>query len=357
MRTAYARLAVVAAIVTGLVLGPVTDDAAAQGVATGYSHISRSIVKVWALDAHGAPIGSGTGIIVASDSDTSTVLVTAHSLKNAASVRVDVDVNVRNIVATVSATSTTDLALLTMKQGNLVAATFASRAVAVGDRIAAAGFLTKDEAGPLVQHLFSPGTVSALIRGGQIFEFSDFEVGPGVGGAPVFDPKTGSVVGIIASSADANGGYAITARVIATAFFNAQHVHAAYDAPPAPATAIPARLGHAPNSAQPWSALDGLPGVFWLWASDGYGSDGYQTVDVYVYNDYEQTVYFFPEVRFSLEKPYDFYFNDKRIYSVASSETRVFRLKFPIPRAVQGISVTVHDVRFGTDTGALLLPR
>ena len=97
--------------------------------------------------------------------------------------------------------------------------------------------------------------------------------------------------------------------------------------------------------------------MFWLWTSAGY-VDGYQSIDLFLTNDYAKSIFFFPEIRLTLDgKPYDFYFNEKRTFSVAAASSHAFRLRFGLPHAVQSLFVSMHDVRFGTDEGPLLLPR
>jgi hypothetical protein len=375
----------------------------AQSLAGGFARVGASVVKVWALDARGIPIASGTGFIVDSGNDGTTVLTATHVVKGAVSIRVDLDRTVHDLVATVIASNPYDMTILNLSRGNLKAVHFATRPVSVGDPVAIAGFFRSDEAGGEILHLVSPGTVSAMVRDGTLLEFDDLGVRDGLGGGPLFDPVSGNVLGMVSTrTADGRGGFAVAARPILVAFLDAQHIRLAAAAPllatplptaspvPAPAPTItttkapaaipvatprpaassaiavvavsnasglPARAAHSPPVAESWMPFEGLPGMYWLWTSAGY-ADGYQSIDLFLTNDYVKAIFFYPEIRLTLEgKPYTFYFNEKRTFNVAAASARAFRLRFSLPLPVQSLFVSMHEVRFGTDDGPMLFAR
>jgi hypothetical protein len=365
---------VMAVTVMVAVLFSVPPFAFAQSLAGGFARIGASVVKVWALDAHGTPIAAGSGFIVDSSDEGSTVVTATHVVKDAVSIRVDLDRTTHDLAATVIAKNPYDITILKLSRGKLQPVRFAPQPVAVGDPVAIAGFFRSDEAGGEILHLVSPGTLSALVRDGTLLEFDDLGVRDGVGGGPLFDPVTGNVLGLVSTrTVDGRGGFAVAARPVLVSFLNAQHVRLAIAPAPTPALTVippvaavaasaiavglPARAGHAPPVAEAWVPLEGLPGTFWLWTSAGY-AEGYQSIDLFLTNDYAKAIFFYPEIRLTLQgKPYTFYFNEKRSFSIPAGSARAFRLRFSLPAPVQSLIVSMHEVRFGTDDGPMLLPR
>ncbi len=217
---------------------------AADDASAAYREIEPSLVKVWALDASGTPIRSGTGFVVSVNlNNRSSLILTAdHVLANADKVTIDVDRRAHDMTATVVFKSESpDIALLQIDRGDLKPVRFApeSRVVRAGSLVAVAGFFKSDEQiGVTGQapRLRYPGTVSSLPDDGRYIELS-LPVEEGLSGAPVFDPEQGDVIGMLQTrSSDGQGGYALSAARLVLPFLERNHVAVAIDnaAPAAP---------------------------------------------------------------------------------------------------------------------------
>ena len=195
------------------------DDAAA-----GYAKLRPALVKVWAFNADGRPVDSGSGIVIVSNDARSLVLTAAHVIAGAASIKIDVDRNRHDIVAHVQERGPRDLAILSLDRGGLRTATFASRTrpVVEGIVIAVAGFVKHDELIGIVgqePRLLYPGTISSRPDGGTYLELENVHVEEGLSGGPVFDPDTGDVLGIVTSrTSDQRGGFADSAALVVVPF-------------------------------------------------------------------------------------------------------------------------------------------
>jgi S1-C subfamily serine protease len=166
MRSAHAVVVLLLAFIAALAAAGVADDAA-----RGYAAIRPALVKVWAFDASGKPVESGSGIVIVSNASRSLVLTAAHVIAGAASIKVDIDRDRHDLVARVQQRGPRDLAVLELDQGHLVPATFASRthAVVEGNVIAVAGYVKHDELIGVVgqePRLLYPGTISSRPDGG-----------------------------------------------------------------------------------------------------------------------------------------------------------------------------------------------
>jgi hypothetical protein len=197
----------------------------AQDAQSGFSVIRNSIVKVWNFDANGAPLASGTGFVVDSSPQVSHVLTAAHVVEGNAKVLVDENREVHDIPATV-VTMSGDVALLRIDRGGFQPVTFALNAVVVGANLGGAGFYRSDEIGQVARLVF-PMTVSAVTSQGRLIAFDNANIQEGLSGGPVFDPGTGSVVGMIAArSTGGLGGFAVSGPVVLYYFLQDQGINA-----------------------------------------------------------------------------------------------------------------------------------
>lgn len=255
---------------------PGADDAAA-----GYAKIRPALVKVWAFDAGGRPIDSGSGVVIASDGGRSYVLTAAHVVAKAAAVRIDVNRDRHDIPAHVLATNARDLALLRLER-SLPSATLAprSRAIVEGNVVAVAGYVKHDELIGVVgqePRLLYPGTISSRPDDGAYLELENVHVEEGLSGGPVFDPHSGEVLGIVTTrTTDQRGGFAVSVPLVALAFVQSNGV--AKPAPPAPKPLavvvaapvpkpLPMSVAAPPKAALPggpsyWEATDVAPQQF-----------------------------------------------------------------------------------------------
>jgi S1-C subfamily serine protease len=201
------------------------DDAAG-----GYARVRPSLVKVWAFDAQGRPLDSGSGIVIVSNDARSLVLTAGHVIANAASVRIDVDRDRHDIPARVQQRGPRDLAVLAIDRGGFAAATFASRShpAVEGNLIAVAGYVEHDELIGIVgqePRLLYPGTVSSRPDNGAYLELENVHIEDGLSGGPVFDPENGDVLGMVTSrTSDQRGGFADSAALVVVPFLAANAI-------------------------------------------------------------------------------------------------------------------------------------
>ncbi len=215
----------------------------AGDVSQAYAHVKPTLVKVWAFDTHGVPTESGTGFVVKSDEKNSWIVTAEHVVDGAVSVRVDVSQELHDIPAMVVAKTTArrDIVLLKVPHGHLTTIQFAGQeSISEGVPVATAGYFQDDEqigtTGQLPQ-LIGPGTVSSLREGGD-FIGVNLNLEPGLSGAPVFDPVTGHVVGVVdVRSSIGEGGYAVSAPQVVIVFLNDNQVQVAAAIPPIAPTA------------------------------------------------------------------------------------------------------------------------
>lgn len=231
----------------------------AQDASAGYARIKPSLVKVWALDATGTPIESGTGFVVASDDRGSVILTAEHVVGHATKVIVNVPGGARDILAQVQSRGPLDTALLHVAERNMPAVAFQppSERLHEGNTIAAAGFLKDDamiEISGLAPRLLYPGTISSLPNGGKFIDIANMHVEEGLSGGPVFDPQTGAVIGMVDTRADGDDtrGYAISGPGVLNSFLDGAGVQIAYvDAPPAFVAQEPPAPAPVPQSLEP----------------------------------------------------------------------------------------------------------
>ncbi len=180
-------------------------------VSESFAKVRPAVVQIWAFDERGSVISASSGIILASTGDTSLLLTAAHGIDNASKITVDVNAAVNSLPATVL-TKDSLVAVLRVPHGNLATATLSKRAAVVGDAVAAAGYVIPFRTNPPQVELHYPGTVTLLIQNGSVIAFQNLNVDSGMSGAPLFDPTSGNVVGIVESkSTDASsGGYAVS---------------------------------------------------------------------------------------------------------------------------------------------------
>ena len=210
---------------------------AADDASIGYAKIKPSLVKIWALDGNGKPIQSGTGFVVASDKGGSLVLTSAHTVMKAAKIIVNVPGQARDIDAHLKSVGPVDTAMLKIDEPNLTPVRFVSQdhALHEGSYVAVAGFLKNDESieiAGLVPRVLYPGTISSLPSNGRFIDLANLNIEEGLSGSPVFEPRTGEVVGMI-DTRDTNrqerGGYAISGPLVLSPFFEDQKVRVAYE--------------------------------------------------------------------------------------------------------------------------------
>jgi S1-C subfamily serine protease len=207
------------------------DDASA-----GYAKIKPSLVKVWALDKNGRPIDSGTGFVVASDPTGSSILTAEHTVEHAASLIVNIPGESRDIAARVHGNGPVDTALLDVDVPNLTPVQFVNRDrhLTEGSNVAVAGFLKNDESieiAGLAPRVLYPGTIASLPSGGKYIDLANLNIEEGLSGAPVFDPQSGNVLGMVDTrSTDHRGrsGYAISAPAVLSQFLGEQGLQVAY---------------------------------------------------------------------------------------------------------------------------------
>jgi|GEM_PF-6211317 S1-C subfamily serine protease len=234
---------------------------AADDASGGYAKIKPSLVKIWTLDENGKPIQSGTGFVVASDAGGSLILTSAHTVLHAAKLIVNVPGQARDIKARMKSIGPVDTALLAIDEPNMVPVRFVphDRALREGSYVAVAGFLKNDESieiAGLVPRVLYPGTISSLPSDGRFIDLANLNIEEGLSGSPVFEPRTGEVVGMIdtrATNRQERGGYAISAPVVLTQFFEDQKVRVAYEkptsAPAAPHVVPPPQITPPPQIA------------------------------------------------------------------------------------------------------------
>jgi S1-C subfamily serine protease len=209
---------------------------AADDASAGYAKIKPSLVKIWALDGNGKPVESGTGFVVASDQKSSLVLTAGHVVSQAATLIVNIPGLARDITARVQTAGPLDTMLLKVDEPNLRAVRFAPRdgELHEGSAVGVAGFLKNDESieiAGLVPRLLYPGTISSLPSNGQFIDLANLNIEEGLSGAPVFDPRSGDVFGMVDtrdSVRNQRGGYAISAPIVLSQFFDDQKVDVAY---------------------------------------------------------------------------------------------------------------------------------
>jgi S1-C subfamily serine protease len=238
---------------------------AADDASGGYAKIKPSLVKIWALDENGKPIQSGTGFVVASDAGGSLVLTSAHTVLHAAKLIVNIPGQSRDINAHMKSVGPVDTAMLAIDQPNMVPVQFVphDRALREGSYVAVAGFLKNDESieiAGLMPRVLYPGTISSLPSDGRFIDLANLNIEEGLSGSPVFEPRTGEVVGMIdtrATNRQERGGYAISAPLVLSQFFEDQKVRVAYEsAAPAPPVQEPVRvIAQAPKLAFPSGAF------------------------------------------------------------------------------------------------------
>src|SRR5579872_2256495 len=248
MRLFFSSLLIVMALVA-------RAASAADDASIGYAKIKPSLVKIWALDGNGKPIQSGTGFVVASDKGGSLILTSAHTVLKAAKIIINIPGRERDIDAHLKSIGPVDTAMLKIDEPNLTPARFVSRdhTLREGSYVAVAGFLKNDESieiAGLVPRVIYPGTISSLPNSGRFIDLANLNIEEGLSGSPVFDPRTGEVVGMI-DTRDTNrqerGGYAISAPLVLSPFFEDQKVRVAYEnSMQAPAPAVPVAAPAAP---------------------------------------------------------------------------------------------------------------
>jgi len=247
MRLFFSSLLIVMALVA-------RAASAADDASIGYAKIKPSLVKIWALDGNGKPIQSGTGFVVASDKGGSLILTSAHTVLKAAKIVINVPGQERDIDAHLRSVGPVDTAMLKVDEPNLTPVRFVSqdRALHEGSYVAVAGFLKNDESieiAGLVPRVLYPGTISSLPSSGRFIDLANLNIEEGLSGSPVFEPRTGEVIGMI-DTRDTNrqerGGYAISAPLVLSPFFEDQKVRVAYESAQAPAPPAPAPVAAEP---------------------------------------------------------------------------------------------------------------
>ena len=238
---------------------------AADDASIGYAKIKPSLVKIWVLDEKGKPIQSGTGFVVASDKGGSLILTSAHTVLNAAKIIINIPGQERDIDARMQCVGPVDTALLRIGEPDLTPVRFVpqDRTLREGSYVAVAGFLKNDESieiAGLVPRVLYPGTISSLPSSGRFIDLANLNIEEGLSGSPVFEPRSGEVVGMV-DTRETNrhepGGYAISALVLSQ-FFDDQKVRVAYEstATPEPAPVpVPQAPAPAPAPAFPSSAF------------------------------------------------------------------------------------------------------
>jgi S1-C subfamily serine protease len=227
--------------------------ARADDAARGYARVRASLVKIWAFDAGGRPVESGSGVVVVSNHDRSIVLTAAHVVAGAARIAVDVDRDRHDLVAHVGVHGPHDLVTLEVDGGDLAPVTFAprTRSVIEGNLIAVAGFVKHDELiGSVGQEprLLYPGTISSRPENGTYLELENVHVEEGLSGGAVFDPQSGDVLGVVTSrTTDQRGGFADAAATVVLPFL-ASHAIAFRESGASPS---PKPVAVAPKSVAP----------------------------------------------------------------------------------------------------------
>jgi lipoprotein NlpI len=230
-----------------------------EDLSAGYGHVKPALVKVWAFNAHGTPIESGTGFVIASDAHRSWIVTALHVVARSSKVKIDISREVHDLPATIVAKTTEqrDIVLLRIARGNLHPVQFAprGRSLLEGNYVAAAGYFKNDEqigvSGQLPQ-LIGPGTIGSLPDDGK-FIAVNLDLEPGLSGAPLFDPDSGDVVGVLdTKSTIGHSGYAVAATPIVLDFLAAHHMSVAMaDGPPAAPPAVAQATPHPAPVATP----------------------------------------------------------------------------------------------------------
>lgn len=189
--------------------------AGAQSAASGFQAVAPSVFQVWPLDAKGQAIASGTAFVVQADGHEALLLTAAHVVRGSNDVRIDFPGDRSRKVTVVARDDGRDIALLSAPEPNLKPLTISGDPLSVGETTATAGYL-RSETGAASAHLLYPGTISATLQNGRILEFDNLNVQEGLSGGPLFDPVTGTVLGMVVSriSDKEVGGYALSAQVV-----------------------------------------------------------------------------------------------------------------------------------------------
>jgi S1-C subfamily serine protease len=177
---------------------------------------------------------SGTGFVVATSANSSSILTAAHVIGTSKSVLVflndDLSTQYRASIAKID--KTLDLALLTIRKGNLPVLDVATESTE-GTAIAVAGYPrasmvlldTTQELKPSVHE----GVISSIRLGGRIIEHSavtDF----GNSGGPVFESDSGYVIGVVLGMVkNASGSYIATGYKTIQEFLSSANIKSAAD--------------------------------------------------------------------------------------------------------------------------------
>jgi hypothetical protein len=225
MKTRRIRAVLVIATAQLMVVAALRVASGSDEEQRGFRTIEPSLVAVWAFPKDHQP-RSGTGFVVTSGPNESYVVTSAHVVADAVTVAVDVDVDggrAKGVPAaivdrTAGPTLTfPDLALLKVERGPMRPVKFfgPSAGVTRGKSVAAAGYFKTDEIMGYQAHLAGQGGISATAVDGRLLELN-FALPQGVSGAPLFDPPSGAVIGMMESRDAATGvAYAVSAsRVI-----------------------------------------------------------------------------------------------------------------------------------------------
>lgn len=210
---------------------------------------------------------AGTAFCVSSGENASYFVTSAHVVRGATNVVLYSQFpRVRKFAGIVVARGveeSPDLAIIKIVDATIPTVRLRTVAPSEGEPIANAGYPSAQYSFAQISGHLTPsihlGTISAIANRGGLIEY-DAQTLPGNSGGPLFDPRTGDVVGVVAwkltATTDANVAIGVARTLIP--FLSLNHVaYAAAKAPAASSSTPPATLAGAVSTTEPLRTLPG----------------------------------------------------------------------------------------------------
>jgi hypothetical protein len=174
----------------------------AENIVPAWASVQKSVALIGYQKADGTFVDYTTGFCVRSSGSSSEFLTTAHGLvqppaSTPASLVLVVAGSAKVEHATIVRQSpSADLALVSIPVGNTPTLPISPELPQAGDQIALGGFLHGQSSPDLIPAV-SLGIVRAVHQSFIAFDISGGTIDHGDGGAPLFDPATGVVHGVV----------------------------------------------------------------------------------------------------------------------------------------------------------------